>query len=384
MKKILATLAMAFGCILSAAAMSYEEAREQALFLTDKMAYELNLNDEQYEYCYEINLDYLLSVETADDVYGNYLAYRNADLRHILFDWQYTIFAATDYFFHPLLWNRGVWTFPIYRYYTYGHYFYHRPHVYLTYHGGHGRFYYGGGYYGSRRPHWNGGLRGHDRGPVTRRSDFGRGGHGNAHNNIGHTRSGRNGSFGSTRSAHHDDAYGLGSQSHTRGNRTGSFGATRHSSDAGRSDIDHTRSAEAGHSSSFGSNRSASDAGHSSSFGNNRSASDAGHSSSFGNNHSASDAGRSSFGTSGHSVSNDARTGSFSRSSSNSYSHPSSTRSSSGANRPSIATRSSGSAGSMGGSRGGSSMGSRGGSSMGSHGGGSMGGSRGGHSGRGR
>ncbi len=368
MKKILATLAMAFGCILSAAAMSYEEAREQALFLTDKMAYELNLNDEQYEYCYEINLDYLLSVETADDVYGNYLAYRNADLRHILFDWQYTIFAATDYFFHPLLWHRGVWTFPIYRHYAYGHYFYHRPHVYLSYRGGHGRFYFGGGYYGNRRPHWNGGLRGHDRGPVTRRGDFGRGGHDNGRNSIGHTRSGRNGSFGGTRSQHRDDTYGLGSQSHTRGNRTGSFGTTRSSSDAGRSSIDHTRTSDATRSSSFGTTRSSADAGHSS----------------IGATRSSADAGRSSFSTSGRSVSNDARTGSFSRSGSNSYSHPSSTRSYSGSSRPSIATRSSSSAGSMGGSRGSSSMGSRGSSSMGSHSGGSMGGSRGGHSGRGR
>ena len=28
-------------------AMSYERAREEALYLTDKMAYELNLNDQQ-------------------------------------------------------------------------------------------------------------------------------------------------------------------------------------------------------------------------------------------------------------------------------------------------------------------------------------------------
>ena len=31
----------------SAQAMSYEQAREQALFLTDKMAYELNLTEDQ-------------------------------------------------------------------------------------------------------------------------------------------------------------------------------------------------------------------------------------------------------------------------------------------------------------------------------------------------
>ena len=45
---------------VSTNAMSFEQARNEALFLTDKMAYELNLTDEQYEAAYEINLDYLM------------------------------------------------------------------------------------------------------------------------------------------------------------------------------------------------------------------------------------------------------------------------------------------------------------------------------------
>ena len=167
MKKMILSLTLAFVALSSVSAMSYEEARRQALFLTDKMAYELNLNDQQYEDCYEINLDYLLSVETADDAYGNYLAYRNADLRHILLDWQYTLFAAADYFLHPLYWHRGVWHYPIYRYYAVDRFFYGRPHVYFSYRGGHGRFHYTAGYYGNRRPHhWGGGMRGMDRGAV--------------------------------------------------------------------------------------------------------------------------------------------------------------------------------------------------------------------------
>ena len=40
--------------------IGYEEARRQALFLSDKMAYELGLSDAQYQAVYEINLDYLL------------------------------------------------------------------------------------------------------------------------------------------------------------------------------------------------------------------------------------------------------------------------------------------------------------------------------------
>ena len=231
MKKLFSALFMSLFAVVTLHAMDYEQAREQALFLTDKMAYELNLNDQQYEDCYEINLDYLLSVQTADDVNGNYLIYRNADLRHILFDWQYSIFATTDYFFHPLLWYRGAWSFPIYRYYTYGHFFYHRPAVYLHYRGGHGRLHFSAGFYASRRPHrWNGGFRGHDRGPIAHRGDFGRGGGrsttrsgrtgrfgrgDNAHNNgVGHSRSGY--TIGNSRTSgrdagrSHDDAYSLG------------------------------------------------------------------------------------------------------------------------------------------------------------------------------
>ena len=127
------------------------------------MAYELNLNSQQYEYCYEINLDYLMSVQTADDAYGAYLSYRNADLRHILYDWQYTAFAAVDYFLRPLVWLSGGWMFPVYRHYAAGYYYYDRPRVYFTYRGGHSRYYHHAGFYASLRPHWNGGLRGMDR-----------------------------------------------------------------------------------------------------------------------------------------------------------------------------------------------------------------------------
>ena len=59
-KLIIALVAMFSMTFTTASAMSYEQARQQALFLTDKMAYELNLTDDQYEAAYEINLDYLM------------------------------------------------------------------------------------------------------------------------------------------------------------------------------------------------------------------------------------------------------------------------------------------------------------------------------------
>ena len=170
MKKLILTLILACSAF-AAHAMSYERAREEARFLTDKMAYELNLNDQQYNDCYEINLDYLLSLSSESDIiYGNYLAYRNADLRHILFDWQWSIFAAADYFLNPVTWLRGAWYFPIYRHYRVGYFYYDHPRVFWSYRGGHGRYYFNNGFYASRRPnHWGGGFRGHDRGPIGHR-----------------------------------------------------------------------------------------------------------------------------------------------------------------------------------------------------------------------
>ena len=85
MKKIMIALMM-LAIATVGKAMSYEQARNEALFLTDKMAYELNLTDEQYEAAYEINLDYLMGVTTYDDVYGSYWERRNRDLSYVLLE----------------------------------------------------------------------------------------------------------------------------------------------------------------------------------------------------------------------------------------------------------------------------------------------------------
>lgn len=170
MKRYIISLLTAFFAATGMYAMSYEEAREQARYLTDKMAYELNLNEEQYNDAYEINLDYLMSLRSADDVYGIALTHRNADIRSILYDWQYTLFAAASYFFHPVYWRANAWHYPIYTYYRPGFFYYNTPRVYVTYRGGHGRHYYTRiSYYNNRRPVWNGGFRGEHRGAVEHR-----------------------------------------------------------------------------------------------------------------------------------------------------------------------------------------------------------------------
>ena len=79
--KHLMILAMMMVMTISANAMSYNAAKHEALFLSDKMAYELNLTAAQYEAVYEINLDYLMSLNGNGDVFGIWWDRRNADLR---------------------------------------------------------------------------------------------------------------------------------------------------------------------------------------------------------------------------------------------------------------------------------------------------------------
>lgn len=141
---------------VAANAMSYEQARNEALFLTDKMAYELDLTDEQYEAAYEINLDYLMGVTSPNDVYGIYWERRNLDLSYILYSWQWDLFRAAEYFFRPLYWRSGHWHFGIYARYTVRDYFYFgRPAFYVSYRGGHAWHVNGGrSYYYGRRDHF--------------------------------------------------------------------------------------------------------------------------------------------------------------------------------------------------------------------------------------
>ena len=156
MKKMFFALMVMLTSTMAASAMSYEQARNEALFLTDKMAYELNLTDEQYEAAYEINLDYLMGVSGRDDVFGTYWERRNLDLSYILFDWQWNAYIAASYFYRPLYWEAGYWHFGIYRIYPHRDFFYFgRPHFYATYRGGHAWHLHGThGYYYSHRSHF--------------------------------------------------------------------------------------------------------------------------------------------------------------------------------------------------------------------------------------
>jgi len=115
MKKMIFLL-MAFtwmGHTTATAAMSVSKVRKEARFLTDKMGYELNLSNAQYNDVYEINYDFIYSIRNVmDDVVRGYdwameeyytsLDFRNDDLRYVLNQTQYRRFLQTDYFYRPI------------------------------------------------------------------------------------------------------------------------------------------------------------------------------------------------------------------------------------------------------------------------------------------
>lgn len=135
-------VALMMTIVTSASAMTYTQAKQQALFLADKMAYELNLTDEQYEAAYEINLDYLMAVNDYNDIYGTYWTYRNMELQSVLTSWQYNQYIAAEYFYRPVYWSNNRWNWRIYSRYAADRYYYDRPTVYVTYRGGNSRNYY--------------------------------------------------------------------------------------------------------------------------------------------------------------------------------------------------------------------------------------------------
>ena len=185
MKKLLVTLAVAITGAVQAFALTPTAIRENARFLTDRMAYELNLTPQQIEDCYEINYDFIASINPIMDevVYGypeyidryyNYLDYRNDDLRYIMTEAQYLAFISLDYFFRPVYTYAGNWLFRIFDIYTNHRFFYYdAPLIYHSYYGGHGRHYFPHGYYGGGRYHHH--VYAHPR-PILRRGgrhDFG-------------------------------------------------------------------------------------------------------------------------------------------------------------------------------------------------------------------
>lgn len=195
----------------SQAALSTSEIRQHARFISDRMGYELQLNNTQYNDVYEINYDFLSSIRyLADDlVYGydsdvdqyyNYLDLRNEDLSYVLTRSQYTLFMSKDYFYSPLYLNNSRFTFRIYSVYSdVSRFFFSLPLNFYSYAGIHNRTHYRNGFYVGRYRHerYTGGgfaiRNNRDRYTIRRNNDFRVQGTPNRSNNNARPNNGNNG-----------------------------------------------------------------------------------------------------------------------------------------------------------------------------------------------
>lgn len=165
MKRIILSLVLPALTIFSVMAMSDSRLRQNARFLSDRMAYELDLSPMQYDDCYEINYDFLYAINPfMDDValgyydaidrYYEYLDYRNDDIRYVLSPAQYARFISLEYFFRPLYTSGRTWALRVHRVYTNRSFFYFDvPTGYRSYTGIHARRHYATGYYVTRYRH---------------------------------------------------------------------------------------------------------------------------------------------------------------------------------------------------------------------------------------
>jgi len=163
MKKFFVTLAISLLVVSQMFAMSTRKVRETARFLSDRMAWELDMTPQQYDDCYEINYDFIFAINPimddivrgynyAIDSYYTFLDYRNDDFRYILNEVQYRRFLELEYFYRPIYTYRGDWFFRIYQIYNNPKFFYFdAPTIYKHYSGAHARHHYADGFYGHHR-----------------------------------------------------------------------------------------------------------------------------------------------------------------------------------------------------------------------------------------
>lgn len=189
MKKILIALSIALMTVTQVFGMSVRNIRETARFLSDRMAYELDMTPRQYDDVYEINYDFIYAINPlmddvvrgyydAIDLYYDYLDWRNDDLRMVLNRAQYNRLLVLDYFYRPIYAYRGSWYFRVYQMYNNkGFFYFDAPTNYRHYNGEHNRRMNKESYYGNRYSHdryqQRETIRGTQRQQEHSRNDFG-------------------------------------------------------------------------------------------------------------------------------------------------------------------------------------------------------------------
>ncbi len=231
MKKLMLLMVMLTTMVVKAAAMSYSQARQEALFLTDKMAYELRLSREQCEAVYEINIDYLMALDSRSNLYGWAWERRNSDLRYVLTAYQYELYMQANYFYRPVSWRSNSWRFRIYKRYGEHTVYYSAPMAYNSYRGGNNT--HQNSYYANRNfnkptivnPPVNNGTSNHGRNSVTGATTSWRSGSsGHSTSTAGSGSSWRVSSTGNTSSTRSSSGSTSTKQSRSSGTKTASGG----------------------------------------------------------------------------------------------------------------------------------------------------------------
>ena len=116
-RTLLATMLFVMASVtVKAQPMSYYAMRDNARFLTDRMAYTLGLTERLIDDLYMINYDYIYAVnDYLDDIaygyhYDDYmaiLAARDAAIRLLLTPYQWTRFITYDYFYRPIFFQNA-------------------------------------------------------------------------------------------------------------------------------------------------------------------------------------------------------------------------------------------------------------------------------------
>lgn len=257
--------------------MSYDAMRNNARFLTDRMAYTLGISSLAIiDDLYRINFDYIYGInDYLDDIalgyrYDDYLAIcaeRDYALQMLLGNAIWSRLMGYDYFYRPVFFHNHRWHFGIYDYFDRGHWYYSAPRYYREYRGGH--------FFGRMQPNRGIGVRGPGmsgyRGGPERPNSY-RGGHDNRGGNRGSAERGGNTDRGNMdrgnvdrSNADRGGSYGSGSyggrtESNVRSSsRGGSYGGSM--SGGSRSSSSSSRTSTPTRSSSYGSGSSSSSRG---------------------------------------------------------------------------------------------------------------------------
>lgn len=114
MKRIILTMIMAAVMTTSISAQRISNTTIEARFLTNKMVDELGLNSWQREKAYQMNLNYLNSINSYKDIDAGIWKMRNQELKNILTVNQWNAYKSTSYFYRPISWRKGTYVKNIY------------------------------------------------------------------------------------------------------------------------------------------------------------------------------------------------------------------------------------------------------------------------------